>query len=154
MELRHYLITVRTQGVSRRVRKILEGTSKSTSNTKLPDLGHEKDIADYVLKHAGEDGYETASTSAASDVDAEEYSVKLAGDYVGRNNRKGDKRGVKLDEIGPRMELRLVKIAEGAPGKEGTILYHSFGRLTCVRDSGLPRLTHPYGSDENGKRGS
>lgn len=126
IDVRHYLITVKTSGVTRRVRRILE--PKAGPGGKIPDLSREKDIADYVLKAAGggEDGYETASTSAASDADPEEYAVKLAADYVGRNNRKGDKRAVKLDEIGPRMELRLVKIVEGPPGKEGGVLYHEF----------------------------
>lgn len=126
IDIRHYLITVKTSGVTRRVRRILE--PKAGSGGKIPDLSREKDIADYVLKAAGgEDGYETASTSAASDADPEEYAVRLASDYVGRNNRKGDKRAVKLDEIGPRMELRLVKIVEGPPGKEGGVLFHEFG---------------------------
>ncbi|KAG8982236.1 hypothetical protein FRB90_006930 [Tulasnella sp. 427] len=128
VDVRHYLITVKTSGVSRRVRRILE--PKAGSGGKVPNLSREKDIADYVLKAAGlgggEDGYETASTSAASDADPEEYSVRLASDYVGRNNRKGDKRAVKLDEIGPRMELKLVKIVEGPPGKEGGVLFHEF----------------------------
>lgn len=106
----------------------------SWSSGKIPNLGNEKDIADYVLKEhggGGEDGYETASTSAASDADPEEYSVKLAADYVGRNNRKGDKRGVRLDEIGPRLELRLVKIVEGPPGNEGSVLHHEFSERFC-----------------------
>lgn len=123
LQVRHYLITVRTQGVSRRVRRVVE---KASSLNKIPDLGREKDIADYVLKQAGDDGYETASTSAASDADPEEYAVKLASNYVGRNNKKGDKRAVKLDEIGPRMELRLMKIVEGPPGKEGNVLHHGY----------------------------
>lgn len=129
IDVRHYLITVKTSGVSRRVRRIIE--PKAGAGGKIPDLSREKDIADYVLKAAGGggggDGYETGSTSAASDADPEEYAVRLASDYVGRNNRKGDKRAVKLDEIGPRMELRLIKIVEGPPGKEGGVLYHEFG---------------------------
>lgn len=129
IDVRHYLITVKTSGVSRRVRRILE--PKPGATAKIPNLSREKDIADYVLRATGgvggEEGYETASTSAASDADPEEYAVRLASDYVGRNNRKGDKRAVKLDEIGPRMELKLVKIVEGPPGKEGGVLFHEFG---------------------------
>lgn len=56
--------------------------------------------------------------------------MSLADDYVGRNNKKGTRRAVRLDEIGPRMELKLVKIYEGVPGKEGTVLYHKFGMHT------------------------
>ena len=65
----------------------------------------------------------SASSAAGDDGDA----VSLAGDYVGRNNKRGQRRAVRLDEIGPRMELRLVKITEGIPGKEGEVLYHRFG---------------------------
>lgn len=126
LDFRHYLITVRPYGVSRRVRKVLEG---ATSKSSMLDLGREQDVADYVLRKKGEEGYETASTSAASEVDVDEVTVKLAGNYVGRNNRKGEKRAVRLDEIGPRMELRLVKIAEGVPGKEGGVIFHQFSTL-------------------------
>lgn len=136
IDLRHYLISVRAAGISRRVRKILDGgaasskvsTAGSSTRGQGLDLGNVRDVADYLLgqRGDGDDGYETAgSTSAASE--GEEASVRLASDYTGRNNRRGEKRAVRLDEIGPRMELRLVKIAEGTPGKEGAILYHEFG---------------------------
>lgn len=136
IDLRHYLISVRAAGISRRVRKILEGGATAASSRMSStggsvrgtlNLGNEKDVADYLLGvRDGEDGYETAgSTSAASE--GEEASVRLASDYTGRNNRRGEKRAVRLDEIGPRLELRLVKITEGVPGKEGAVLYHEFG---------------------------
>ena len=134
IDVRHYLISVRAAGVSRRVRKILEAGGTSTrlssvvSSSKGLSLGNVKDVADYVLgtRGDGDDGYETAgSTSAASE--GEENSVQLAGDYTGRNNRRGEKRAVRLDEIGPRLELRLVKVTEGVPGKDGAVLYHEFG---------------------------
>lgn len=123
IDFRHYLISVRAQGVSRRVRKILGGTT--SKKDAIVDLSNEKDVAEYLLR-THEDGYETGSTSAASEADPEEVSVRLAGDYTGRNNRRGEKRAVRLDEIGPRMELKLVKIVEGVPGKEGGVLFHEF----------------------------
>ena len=125
MEWRHYIITVKSYGISRRVRKILDGTSK----TAILDLGNEQDVADFLLRKKGEagpDGYESAS-SAESVAGDENDAVDLADDYVGRNNKKGSKRAIRLDEVGPRMELRLVKITEGVPGKEGGVLYHEFG---------------------------
>ena len=128
VQVRHYLISVRPYGVSRRVRRVLEGTS--ASGRPVLDLGNERDVADFLLRKPGEtdpNGYESAS-SAASDIGE---AISLADDYVGRNNRKGSKKAVKLDEIGPRLELRLVKITEGTPGKEGEVLYHKFGAL-CV----------------------
>lgn len=75
----------------------------------------------------GPDGYESAS-SAESEA-GDHNTVELGSDYVGRNNKKGQKRAVRLDEVGPRLELRLVKITEGIPGKEGNVIYHEFGEF-------------------------
>ena len=141
IDWRHFRITVKPYGVSRRVRRVLQGTgatarSGTGGGGAVLDLGNEKDVADYVLRARGsrsgpsmDGGYETAASevsSAAEGTDAEDV-VSLAEDYVGRNNRKGQKRAVRLDEIGPRMEIRLVKITEGVPGKEGAVIYHEFG---------------------------
>jgi ribosome biogenesis protein SSF1/2 len=126
IDFRHYIIKVKAYGVSRRVRKVLEAATHSSSG--ILNLGKEKDVADFVLRKRGEPGpdggYESASSaeSVAGDGDA----VDLADDYVGRNNKKGQRRAVRLDEVGPRMELRLVKISEGVPGKEGGVMYHEF----------------------------
>ncbi|EIM90207.1 Brix-domain-containing protein [Stereum hirsutum FP-91666 SS1] len=135
IDFRHYRITVKPYGVSKRVRRVLEGVSASHD---VVDLGNEKDVADFLLRRKGEPGpgsegggtgYESAvsdaSSAAGEDVEGQ-TTVDLASDYVGRNNRKGTKRAVRLDEIGPRMELRLVKIAEGMPGKEGSVIFHEF----------------------------
>jgi ribosome biogenesis protein SSF1/2 len=144
IDWRHFRITVKPYGVSRRVRRVLQGTTGATvrsggsSGAAVLDLGNEKDVADYVLRAHGRGGggasvdgggYETAASevsSVAEGTDAEDI-VSLAEDYVGRNNRRGQKRAVHLDEIGPRMELRLVKITEGVPGKEGAVIHHQFG---------------------------
>ncbi|CAE7162934.1 unnamed protein product [Rhizoctonia solani] len=141
ISIRHYLIGVRALGVTRHIRKLVDG--KATAAHRVLDLGREKDLADYVLRapgEAGPDGYESAS-SAASDIDGEggAAEVNLAGDYVGRNNRAGSKRAVKLTEIGPRLELRLVKITEGVPGKQGAVLYHEFVKKTSAETSELKK---------------
>ncbi|KAI0664954.1 Brix domain-containing protein [Cubamyces menziesii] len=138
VDFRHYLITVKPYGVSKRIRRILEGApakSSAHSHTGTLDLGNEKDVADFLLRKKGEpgpssDGYESAASSASSVAGDDADAVSLADDYVGRNNKKGTKRAVKLDEIGPRMELRLIKIVEGVPGKEGGVLYHEFVKKT------------------------
>lgn len=134
IDFRHYLITVKPYGVSRRVRKVLEGTTaaKSSSTSGLLDLGRDQDIADFLLRKKGEDGdgYESAASSASSAAGDDADAISLADDYVGRNNKRGQKKAVRLDEIGPRMELRLVKVTEGVPGKEGAVMYHSFGTFS------------------------
>lgn len=132
IDIRHYIITIRAQGVSRRVRKLLAGT-KRTGNV-LPDLSSENDVADYILKESG--GYESASSAASDIEDDGENKVELAADYVGRNNRRGEVRSVGLEEVGPRMELSLLKITDGIPGKEGAVIWHRFGTfiytILCV----------------------
>lgn len=133
VDFRHYVITVKPYGVSKRVRRVLEGASATKKSTaSFLDLGNEKDVADFLLRRKGEsgpneDGYESAASSASSAAGDDGDAVSLADDYVGRNNKKGQRRAVRLDEIGPRMELRLVKITEGVPGKEGSVIYHEFG---------------------------
>lgn len=109
--------------------------SKSTASHGMLDLGNEKDVADFLLRKRGEpgpnsDGYESAASSASSAGGDDADAISLADDYVGRNNKKGQKRAVRLDEIGPRIELRLIKIVEGVPGKEGSVIYHEFGE--CI----------------------
>jgi len=142
IDVRHYVITVKPFGVSKRVRRLVEGASASahanpSSSTGTLDLGREKDVADFLLRKRGEPGpegggYESAASSAGSVAGDDGDTVSLADDYVGRNNRKGQKKAVRLDEVGPRLELRLVKITEGPPGKEGAVLYHEFGEQYFV----------------------
>jgi ribosome biogenesis protein SSF1/2 len=137
VDFRHYVITVKPYGVSKRVRRVLEGAPKKSSanpSSGFLDLGNEKDVADFLLRKRGEpgpgsDGYESAVSSASSAAGDDGDAVSLADDYVGRNNKKGQKKAVRLSEVGPRMELRLIKISEGVPGKEGAVLYHEFGAL-------------------------
>lgn len=117
--------------MSKRVRKVLEGVGHSSTRSGVLDLGNEKDVADFLLRKRGEPGpeggYESAASSAESVAGDDGDAVDLAEDYVGRNNKKGQRRAVRLDEVGPRMELRLIKITEGVPGKEGAVMYHEFG---------------------------
>jgi ribosome biogenesis protein SSF1/2 len=146
IDVRHYIITVKPFGVSKRVRRLVEGASASASASHANasssigtlDLGKEKDVADFLLRKRGEPGpdgggYESAASSAGSVAGDDGDTVSLAGDYVGRNNRKGQKKAVRLDEVGPRLELRPVKITEGPPGKEGAVMYHEFGEHLVVR---------------------
>jgi len=106
------------------------------------DLGNERDVPNYVLRAHGRPrssasasasvdgggGYETAASEVSSAAEDEAGDVVLlAEDYVGRNNRKGQKRAGRLDEIGPWMKIRLVKITEDVLGREGAVIYHECG---------------------------
>ncbi|CAA7267931.1 unnamed protein product [Cyclocybe aegerita] len=118
VDFRHYIIKVKPYGVSKRVRRVLDAASHAgKSSSGVLDLGNERDVADFLLRKRGEPGldggYESAASSAESVAGDDGDAVDLAGDYVGRNNKKGQRRAVRLDEVGPRMELRLIKISEG-----------------------------------------
>ncbi|KAK4699642.1 ribosome biogenesis protein SSF1/2, partial [Phenoliferia sp. Uapishka_3] len=98
------------------------------------DLSRADDISDYILRHEGM-GYLTSDSemsdassaaSGGSSDDERRGKVRLGADYIGRGNRgrgiKGEKRAVRLVELGPRIELGLVKVEEGVG--EGEVLFH------------------------------
>ncbi|KAF9419741.1 hypothetical protein BGZ94_009320 [Podila epigama] len=112
IDFRHYSISVKPVGISKSIKRVI--------TTKVPDLNGFEDISDYVLRGA---------FASESDVeDGPDSTVTLGQDYVGRNNRRQDQRAIKLVEIGPRMELKLVKIQSGMCGDE--VLYHDFVKKT------------------------
>ncbi|ORY40700.1 Brix-domain-containing protein, partial [Rhizoclosmatium globosum] len=108
IEVRHYAIGVKAIGLSKSVKTIVQ--------TNIPDLNKFDDVSDYVLR---------AAFASESDVeDGPESTVTLPQKYVGRNNAAASQRAVKLQELGPRLQLRLVKITEGLCG--GEVLHHEF----------------------------
>lgn len=107
ISLRHYSISVAPSGL----RKSLKGL---LTRRDLPDLGLMTDIAEYVTRS----GY--ASESDGEDADA--ARVALAQD-LGKGNAAGRQSRVRLHEIGPRLELELVKVEEGLC--DGKVLYHA-----------------------------
>ncbi|KAJ2722755.1 rRNA-binding ribosome biosynthesis protein [Coemansia sp. Benny D115] len=113
VDFRHYTIVVKPVGVTKGVKRVILAKN-------LPSLAGFDDISEYVLREA---------FASESDVeDGPENSVVLPQDYSGRGNKKDEQRAVRLLELGPRMELRLMKV-EGGLG-EGDILYHSYLQKT------------------------
>lgn len=162
IEWRHYLISVRPVGVSRSVRKVIEGTSKpGGSNTAasaaadlakrkgkgLPNLGNVGDISEYILGRT----HRAGSVGAASDTDISEAeseaedmndpnnAVQLFQKYVGRGNDANEQRAVRLREIGPRMELKLIKIENELAA--GETLYHDKVKKTAREVAALKKTT-------------
>ncbi|KAF9162987.1 hypothetical protein BGX21_010433 [Mortierella sp. AD011] len=112
IDFRHYNVSVKAVGISKSIKRVI--------NTDVPDLQGFDDISDYVLRGA---------FASESDVeDGPESTVTLGQDYIGRNNRKQDQRAIKLVELGPRMELRLVKIQAGMC--DGEVLFHDYIKRT------------------------
>ncbi|WVZ56892.1 hypothetical protein U9M48_007360 [Paspalum notatum var. saurae] len=104
LEFRHYSIKLQPVGVSRRIRKLMQ-------NNQLPDLRDLKDVSDYVTK---------AGYGSESEADDEAATVSLPSD-VDKLNQASRKSAVRLQEIGPRITMRLVKVESGLCS--GDVLY-------------------------------
>ena len=113
IDFRHYTITVAPVGLSKSVKRIIQ--------TNIPDLGDARDISEYILKGAA------ASESDAEDL--EDNKVELPQRYLGRGNTKDQQRAVKLVEIGPRLEMKLIKVQKDLCG--GEVLFHDFS-MFCL----------------------
>jgi ribosome biogenesis protein SSF1/2 len=101
VEVRHFHITAKAVGISKTVKKLLEGRVPTKLNT--------LDNIDEVLDRE----------AAWSDTDGEGEEVNLPQRFRQHN----DQARIKLVEIGPRMTLSLVKVEGGFAG--GEVLYHS-----------------------------
>lgn len=149
IDWRHYLISVRPVGVSRSVRRVIEGSTRPSSASSgsvtghgsehkrhgraLVNLGNATDIAEYVIRGSqaagGEDTDTSEAESEAEDMADPQNAVQLSHNYVGRGNAANAQRAVRLREIGPRMELRLVKVEEGLNGS--SVLYHDYVHMSA-----------------------
>ncbi|PVU95175.1 hypothetical protein BB561_001997 [Smittium simulii] len=137
VEFRHYLVTVNVVGVSKGIKTLMQvsnNVAQSVNSSTNPlkkklDLSQLNDIGEYILNQ----GY--ASDSEIEDNG--ESKVTLSQNYIGRGNRVSEQRSVKLVEIGPRMELELVKIEAGL--FEGDIMYHKYIHKTAAEIEQIKR---------------
>jgi ribosome biogenesis protein SSF1/2 len=97
---------VKPSGLSKSVKRLLK--------TEIPDLKNFESISDYILR--GGEGYE----SDGSDVDTNK--VELPQEVRGAGNTGGSQSAVRLIELGPRMQLQLLKIQDGF--NDGEVLFH------------------------------
>ncbi|OJJ57749.1 hypothetical protein ASPSYDRAFT_91031 [Aspergillus sydowii CBS 593.65] len=141
LNLRHYAITTRKTGVSKRIRRLdpKEVRNREKHKSAVPNLGKLEDAADYLLDPSAA-GYTSASETEL-DTDAE---VEVAGTTTRKVLTKRDmqrmksgekvdkktnapeveKRAVKLVELGPRLRLRLIKVEDGLC--EGRVMWHDY----------------------------
>ena len=154
LNLRHYAITTKRTGISKRVRRFdpAEQRAREKKGHALPNLGQLDDVADYLLDPAA-GGYTSASETEL-DTDAEvevletdarrvlnkkELAQMRSGEKKPTIERRHhvEKRAVKLVELGPRMKLRLVKVEEGLC--EGRIMWNEFVTKSKSEESELEK---------------
>ena len=152
LNLRHYGITTRPTGISRGIRRLRvaekPGHAREKKKRVIPNLGRLDDVADYFLDASSTIGYTSASESeAGTDAEVEVLSTQASKPFVSRKpsqpegsastpatatdrpsrpipKQSVEKRAVKLDELGPRMRLRLIKVEEGLCS--GRVMWHDY----------------------------
>lgn len=154
ISLRHYAITTRKTGVSKRVRRFdqTEQRHKEKKSGALPNLGKLNDVADYILDPAA-GGYTSASeTELDTDNEIEVLETTTQRVLSKREQQKlannadkkaakteqssnVEKRAVKLVELGPRMRLRMVKVEEGVC--EGRVMWNEYVTKTKEEEKEL-----------------
>ena len=150
LDMRHYAISTRTpKSVPKPLRRLdaAQHTAHAGQKRKrdgLPNLGKLDDVADYLLDPYAADGF-TSGSESEPETDAEvevlapaskkaptrkERERKKDGeDASNRRDREtnGDdveKKAIKLQELGPRLRLRLTKVEEGLCG--GKVMWHEY----------------------------
>lgn len=154
ISLRHYAITTRKTGVSKRVRRFdqTEQRHREKKSGALPNLGKLNDVADYILDPAA-GGYTSASeTELDTDNEIEVLETTTQRVLSKREQQKlannadkkaakteqssnVEKRAVKLVELGPRMRLRMVKVEEGVC--EGRVMWNEYVTKTKEEEKEL-----------------
>ncbi|KAG8200583.1 hypothetical protein JTE90_000653 [Oedothorax gibbosus] len=109
IDLRQYAIKIAPTGMSRPVKKLIQG--------KVPNLSQYKDIEDFLQRsgNLSESEYEQ---------DTPANTVVLPQPISSRGNITSEKSAIRLFELGPRIKLQLMKIEEGV--MTGEVLYHDY----------------------------
>ena len=115
VELRHYTIKVVPVGLSRGVKKLVQG--------KVPNLGRYDDVAEFLARDAA-----NLSESEAEDDEASKVTLPPQQGVASRGNAPAQQSSVRLVELGPRITMELIKIEEEL--HEGEVLYHKLVEKT------------------------
>ncbi|CAM9153626.1 unnamed protein product [Pylaiella littoralis] len=114
VEMRHFAVRATPTGITKAIKKVVQA--------KVPDLHALEDISEYVAGGLG-------GGASDSELEDEESKITLPDDYVGRGNAKSQKSSIRLQELGPRLTLELMKVERGIC--EGEVLYHSYVTKTA-----------------------
>ncbi|KAH8033417.1 hypothetical protein HPB51_012273 [Rhipicephalus microplus] len=105
-------IKVAPCGINRAVKKLVQ--------SKVPDLGHLRDISEYVDQGG--------LSESEAELDGASNQIILPQKICSRGNVLNQQSSVRMVELGPRIKLKLVKIEEGL--MTGEVMYHAFIQKT------------------------
>ena len=118
IEFRHYGLSARQRQINRTIKKL-------TNKNKVPNLSGYNDIADFILhgqrRQSSNPDYGAYSSESEID-DLPGSKITLPEDYQDR--KKNTNVALRLHELGPRLNMSLVKIEEGFC--RGNVVHHEF----------------------------
>lgn len=114
LQLRHFAISTKMVEELRNIKKLLQ--SQVNRRKRLPIMTNHKDISELVL-----DPYSVGGLTLDSEVEDDAVVLISGPEAHGPRTRK---RAIKLRELGPRIDMKLVKIEEAMVGSSKTV-YHS-----------------------------
>ena len=113
IEFRHYTIKLAPLGLSKGIKKIATG--------KIPNLGRYEDMSEFLNSRGGQ-------TSESEGEEDETSKVTLPQGVSARGNLPQEQSAIRLIELGPRINMQLIKIEEGL--FDGEVMYHSLVEKT------------------------
>ncbi|KAK6457408.1 Brix domain-containing protein [Scheffersomyces xylosifermentans] len=130
IDLRHYAINTKLVEENRNVKKLINSHHNLKKN--LPNLSNNRDVSELLL-----DPYSVGGITSDSEVE-DDAIVEIKNEEAASNLKKKAtkeepeasnaqatrKRAIKLTELGPRINMSLMKIEEGLTGSSKT-LYHA-----------------------------
>ncbi|KAI5957245.1 SSF1 [Candida jiufengensis] len=127
IEIRHYSINTKLVEENKNVKKLIQ--SHHNLKKKLPKLTNSQDVSDLIL-----DPYSVGGITSDSEIEDDAVVEVQHEELIKRKQSEkpqqqesittNKKRAIKLIELGPRINMSLVKIEEGLVGSSKT-LYHS-----------------------------
>ncbi|CAH7689025.1 brix domain-containing protein [Phakopsora pachyrhizi] len=144
------------------------GPTRGKRKKKILDLSCIEDVSEYVLGRVKFQGPGSVASSGAftgaqseeiidesdhcsglssggeeesegdDDKNNQQRRIELPQNYLGGGNTKNSKKAIKLREIGPRMELGLIKIEQGLSNSE--VLYHELIKKSKMEDQKIKCL--------------
>jgi len=115
VEFRHYFIRTKAVGHSKPIKRVIK------KNREL-NLSHLEDIGDML---DADDGYMTSDSEGEDNLDSH---VTVPQDTKRGKRAAVRKSAVRLQELGPRFQLKLIKIEDSV--FDGDIIYHAFEKKT------------------------
>ena len=135
IDMRHYALIFQQVGISRSIKRL--------AHIKTPDLSHYEDISEFITKEGtvsdsefedNEDNQVTMSKPLKDARRRQPFGNTQAkttvhdSESINNYNSSSQRKSVKLIELGPRLELKLIKIEKDLG--QGEVLYHSYIRKT------------------------